>query len=93
MKILDLPLKKQWYDMIANGTKREEYRDIKPFYTTLFRSDDGTFKDYTHVRFRYGYTKKTMLFKIENISIGRGNPEWGAPDFNVFIIKFTDETL
>ena len=34
-----------------------------------------------------------MLFKIENIHIGRGNPEWGAPDFNVFIIKFTDETL
>ena len=93
MKILDLPLKKQWYDMIANGTKREEYRAIKPFWEKRLINDDGTFKDYTHVRFRYGYTKKTMLFKIENICIGRGNPEWGAPDFNVFIIKFTDETL
>ena len=35
-----------------------------------------------------------MVFKIENIRIGRGNPEWGAPDFNVFMsIKFTDEPL
>ena len=35
-----------------------------------------------------------MLFKIENIRIGRGNPEWGVSDFNVFMsIKFTDETL
>jgi len=87
MKILDLPLKKQWYDMIANGTKREEYRVIKPFWEKRLINDDG------HVRFRYGYTKKTMLFKIENIRIGRGNPEWGAPPFDVFIIKFTDETL
>ena len=79
--------------MIANGTKREEYRDIKPFWGKRLINDDGTFKDYTHVRFRYGYTKKTMLFKIENIRIGRGNSEWGAPEFDVFIIKFTDETL
>lgn len=79
--------------MIVNGTKREEYRDIKPFWVKRLINDDGTFKDYTHVRFRYGYSKKTMLFKIENIRIGRGNPEWGAPEFDVFIIKFTDETL
>lgn len=31
MKILFLPLKKQWYDMICSGIKKEEYRDIKPF--------------------------------------------------------------
>ena len=44
---------------------------------------------YTHVRFRYGYTKRTMLREIESISIGYGKPEWGAPiDKQVFIIKF-----
>ena len=46
------------------------------------------FKEYTHVRFRRGYTKTTMLFEIQNISIGFGNPQWGAPEVKeVFIIK------
>ena len=44
-------------------------------------------KDYTHVKFSYGYTKRTMTFEIESITIGKGNPEWGAPTEDVFIIK------
>ena len=32
-KILDLVLKDKWYDMIAAGIKREEYREIKPYWT------------------------------------------------------------
>jgi hypothetical protein len=44
-------------------------------------------RPYTHVRFRYGYTKKTMLFEIKEICIDYGKPEWGAPDEEVFVIK------
>lgn len=44
-------------------------------------------KDYTRVKFSYGYTKRTMTFEIEAITIGKGNPEWGAPAEDVFIIK------
>jgi hypothetical protein len=29
-----LPIKKQWFDMIASGEKKEEYREIKPYYTS-----------------------------------------------------------
>lgn len=32
MKILDLSLTYHWYDMIASGEKKEEYRQIKKFY-------------------------------------------------------------
>lgn len=32
MKILDLSLTYHWYDEIESGRKKEEYRDIKPFY-------------------------------------------------------------
>lgn len=43
---------------------------------------------YTHIRFRRGYTKTTMLFEIKSISFGIGNPKWGAPKNKlVFIIK------
>ena len=101
MKILELPLKKEWYSMIENGDKREEYREDKPYWckrilgfdTVLSSFRNGyqscNTKGYTHVRFRYGYTKRTMLHKIDEIIIGRGNPNWGAPtDKDVFIIKF-----
>ena len=32
MKTLDLILKGKWYDMIDAGIKKEEYRDIKPYW-------------------------------------------------------------
>lgn len=43
---------------------------------------------FTHVRFHRGYTSTTMLFECNGITIGKGNPAWGAPtDREVFIIK------
>lgn len=45
------------------------------------------FEKYDIVKFSYGYTKRTMTFKIKEIVIGKGNPEWGAPKEDVFIIK------
>ena len=36
----------------------------------------------------FGYTKRTMLFELESITIGVGNTNWGAPDNEcVFILK------
>lgn len=34
--MLILPIKKQWYDMILSGEKKEEYRDLKPYYEKRF---------------------------------------------------------
>ena len=89
MKILDLPLKSQWYLMIELGEKPEEYRETKPYWTKRLCRYNGDCDwggycavslckkkrvptDYTHVRFRYGYTKRTMLFEVDSITIGRG---------------------
>lgn len=113
MTILDLPLKGEWYDMIEAGIKKEEYREIKPYWEKRLLNYKAIKRDYKllffrnvligihhdlskeyprgydAVRFRYGYTKKTMTFKIESISFGIGKPEWGAPkDIMAFIIKF-----
>ena len=88
MKILDLPLKARWYDMIESGEKTEEYREYKNYwYKRLVDEETLRVKPYTHVRFRYGYTKRTMLFEIISITVGVGNPDWGAPSYPVFIIK------
>ncbi len=53
---------------------------------------DFKFYPYTHVRFSYGYTSRTMTFEIKDIRIGIGNPEWGAPDKEVFIIELGNRT-
>jgi len=31
-KILHLTLKKRWFDMILSGEKKEEYRELKPYW-------------------------------------------------------------
>lgn len=54
---------------------------------SIFRR--SPWKDYTHVRFRRGYTRRTLLFRLNGFAYGNGNPEWGAPaERDVFIIKF-----
>ena len=104
-KILDLPLKAKWYLMQESGEKPEEYREITPYWckrllgtdrpsiAQLHRKISCNSKGYTHVKFRYGYTKRTFTHKIESITIGYGKPEWGAPkDKKVFIIKHHKES-
>lgn len=33
--MLVLPIKKKWFDMIVSGEKKEEYREIKPYYNKI----------------------------------------------------------
>ena len=99
MKTLHLPLKKEWYEVIESGVKTEEYREIKPYWSKrltgvehpLFSVRYGyrsaNQNGYTHIKFSYGYTKRTMTFECNGITIGKGRSVWGAPDNDVFIIK------
>ena len=38
LKMLILPIKRKWFYMIRSGAKKEEYRDIKHYYTVRFRN-------------------------------------------------------
>lgn len=94
MKILDLVLKKEWFDMIKNGNKREEYREIKPYWTKRLIDKDGNFKSFTHVKFRNGYTNNFVVFRIKDIHIGKGKEEWGGePNTDVYVIEIVDNSL
>lgn len=74
--------------MIERGEKLQEYREIKAHWINrLYRYGILNYDKFQTVRFSYGYTNRTMTFEIESITIGKGNPEWGAPDKEVFIIK------
>ncbi len=103
-KTLQLNLKKQWFDMIASGEKKEEYRDLKQYYfDRLFDGFDSnewtgdiedfdSFKDYDTVTFSNGYSKdrRQMVVEFDSIHISIGAEEWGANDRYCFIIGLGD---
>lgn len=87
--MLTLPIKKKWYDMILSGIKKEEYREIKPYYRTRFRNTFFDRQDGTKpVCFRNGYSLKSPSFIADcRLSIGVGKPEWGAsPNAEYYIL-------
>lgn len=81
--ILHLTLKRKWFDMIASGEKREEYREIKSYWEKRLK------KEYTEVVFKNGYSKgcPEMRIELNSIRIGFGQEDWGAPDDEVFILS------
>ena len=91
MKNLRLNLKAVWYNLIESGEKKEEYREIKDYWTKRLTQEDGTFVGYDTITFVYGYTKKEMTFKCAGIRVGKGNPAWGAPEDDVYIISIGEK--
>lgn len=83
--MLTLPIKKKWFDMIKSGEKKEEYREIKPYYDSRFGFiDDPNLKVKTYqvtrtIRFKNGYSKQAPMIECHvNITKGQGREEWGA---------------
>ena len=64
MKILHLPLKKEWYDMIERGDKREEYRENTRYWQTrlidiaIYDDGDEEGKNPAFIFFKYYWCDK-----------------------------------
>lgn len=88
--MLILPIKRKWLDMIVSGEKKEEYREIKPYYDTRFKKIFGlAYKDKTaEIIFRNGYSKVSPEIKCKCIFKGKGTgkPEWGAEEGKEYYI-------
>lgn len=80
MKTLKLTLKKKWFDMFANGTKNEEYREIKQYWASRFFNSDKSFKGFDLVEFTNGYgnNKPKITFELNCISNNYGKESMGA---------------
>lgn len=102
MKVLHLTLKKKWFDMIASGEKKEEYREFKQYWIKRFgyesESDYETgyydanmFRLPDVIRFTNGYGKDKPTFDIEvtDWNVGKSkHPEWGGNTESIqFIFK------
>lgn len=77
--------------MISSGIKKEEYREINPYwFNRLYGWYGKDFKSYDLIEFRNGYKADSLKIRAEFCGIieGIGNPEWGAPEKDkVYIIK------
>lgn len=102
MSTLHLVLKHRWYHAIEQEGKREEYRNPYEYWAKRltnnthgevaqlvcgYRKEPLDFKHYDLVTFHDGYTSITQTWTVKEITFGKGNPEWGAPNHATFIIK------
>ena len=70
--------------MIKDGIKKEEYRDVKPYYFSRLQAHLG--KEIT-VMLRNGYSKKSPAIKcVCYVNTGYGKPEWGAEKGVVYYV-------
>lgn len=85
--MLTLPINKKWFDMILSGEKKEEYREIKPYYKSRFKnvfymtpySFIPVGNERKQIMFRNGYNKNSPSFIAEcSLDIKQGKTEWGA---------------
>ena len=97
--MLTLPIKKKWFDMIKSGEKKEEYREIKPYYAKRFFKNyliSGSGLDYIlennpqvnmFIILRNGYRKDSPSIRCYvRISKGYGRQEWGAETDKLYYV-------
>lgn len=63
-RVLFLTLTKQWFDAIAQGKKKEEYREIKPYFAQRLLAGDGKPREYDEIHFRNGYAPKAPYMRV-----------------------------
>lgn len=77
--MITLPIKKQWFDMIKSGEKKEEYREIKPYYDSRFKIYPPFESDFDYIIFRNGYKIDSPKLKCYCLIYkGYGKEKWGA---------------
>ena len=75
--ILILTIKECWIKKIWSGEKREEYRNITPYYDKRFEKYKNT-QSFT-VGFRAGYSMNSLFIScLCKLHIGKGKENWGA---------------
>lgn len=97
--ILNLTIKRRWFDMIASGEKREEYRsaDNRQVAVTYKRLFNYGWPSASCMILRNGYSmgSPALAVRVYGIMLRNGNdsihPEWGEPtDRTHFAIMLGD---
>lgn len=99
---IHLVLSYHWYDEIDAGRKWVEYREQSDYYKRMLlrnykllklrygRTHTPNLYLYKNIRsviFHRGYTSTTMRWAVQNIKVGYGDTQKGAPYHPVFCIR------
>ncbi len=105
---ITLPIKKKWFDMILLGEKKEEYREIKPYWTTrVYKAFSRIYKKrvplydyfsdspYLNIKFINGYGRDKPMFVARCRVLKRegGNTDWGAEPHGKYYVFQIQEIL
>lgn len=85
--MLTLPIKKQWFDLIALGEKLEEYRSNNAYYDARFEKYAGT---QIQICLRNGYSKNSpsLLCSVIPEKRNGARKEWGGnPEEIYWVLK------
>ena len=72
-RILNLTVKRKWFDLIASGKKKIEYREAKPYWQSrLIKSASFCiiFYAFSEIHFRNGYGKDAPLIRAKWVDTG-----------------------
>ena len=91
-----LPIKKEWFDMIYAGIKKQEYRGIGNYWgarlignwhqyagqNVLYKGDHikRWGKEFLMLRNGYAATDPTIIVEWTSIEVGLPNPDWCPKD-------------
>lgn len=97
IKVLYLPIKKKWFDLIREGTKKEEYRLYKEHWCKRLL-EKGKPKEYDWICLRNGYGANAPEYWLpwQGFRVGTDlNPEWcdfvdGKIYFKITVAKGQD---
>lgn len=76
-KILDLTIAGKWFDKILDGTKKIEYRDIKPYWTNRLLNKNGSLREFDEIRFRNGYSRNCRKMYVEFLGLNKSETHYG----------------
>lgn len=62
---LHIIIKGEWYDRIKTGEKKEEYRELKPFWIGRLIDEQLRPKKYKSILFQRGYRKDAPKMLVE----------------------------
>lgn len=85
---LEIPISEPWFSMIRDGEKKEEYRELKPYWAARLRKIfpfvkntnipfENAFRIWIRLRNGYGKARPSILAEV-SLKRGCGKPEWGA---------------
>lgn len=90
---IKMTLSRRWFDMIESGEKKEEYRELKPFWHSRLQSlvwktpPPGSTVQFFNGPY-CGGSLPMIEVELLGVVIGQGRPRWGAAkDTDYYILQ------